>query len=73
MKQDCEELRQKDLHDHGGLNIIPDIMVIFKNVNNDKEDNARRKGQLETTAQTNREGIREWVDMGGKERNQEKD
>ena len=56
MKQDCEELRQKDLHDHGGLNIIPDIMVIFKNVNNDKEDNARRKGQLETPAQTKREG-----------------
>lgn len=31
-------------------------MVILKNVNNDKEDNGRRKGQLETTAQTKREG-----------------
>ena len=56
MKQDYEELRQRDLHEHGGLNIIPDIMVILKNVNNDKEDNGRRKGQLETTAQTKREG-----------------
>lgn len=38
------------------VDLIPDIMVIFKNVNNDKEDNARRKRLLETTAQTKREG-----------------